>query len=316
MPFVKTGLDLLKHTPKNLDLRIVNANRFAALAAFGEEQHTPPQTANTEDGHLSVPDVAAKLVTNAITDQLTNIEDERQWETTKPTRKYGPQRTTGVKSKIPDGHLKNYKIATRTTYIGKSVRFVPRNSTGCSFDRFMRGPKTKSGVAFAEQNPASCVWHWDYRPVLKRMISVTDPEYKFLITAPDGSVWFKKGRFWIIVARTKYTVTEVPIYTYDNHGLENKLEEVKWEYLSLKPLKIVSDQLFVNQVPSHPVLEITSTKDPQEKLRATMVVHYTEIITRNVNVDDLRYVGEISDAANETLQDYVKKHIGRAPDDH
>ncbi|KAK4549445.1 hypothetical protein LTR36_006442 [Oleoguttula mirabilis] len=317
MPSFRFGFS--KHTQKSQDLRNGPAstkNGFSALEALGEEQDPVTQSnANKEINHALVPEITTKLATT-IPEPVPNTNDGVGWEPSKPTRRSGRKNTVG-KTNIPNGNWNGHKEdAKGTTLIGKSVRHGTRRSNGFTANtRLMRGRRTRSGVAFADQNPGSCVWHYDYRPVLHRNIGEGDPQFKYIIQAPDGSKWIKKGRFWIIIARTRYTVTEVPVYSYDDTGLENK-PETKSEYPSLKALKIVDDKLFVNQSPENPVLAFEAMRNPDEEMRATMMVHYTEAITRDVDVDDLRYVGNITFHDGEVLQKYAKDHIGKAPDDH
>lgn len=329
MPSIRSSLGLRKHIAhksKSLDPRngIASAkNGFSALASLTEEQETATSSkGDNEPAHgpalLSVPELTAKLGAIAITEEAVRLGVEEGWK--KRTRRYGHNRSNIGKSNvgkstIPDGDWNCHKSLAGSATYGRKTGRAPSSALG-GRNQFVRGLKTLSGVAFAEQNPGAVVWHWDHRPVLNRTMFEDDPQFKYLMKAPDNSLWIKKGRSWIIVARPKHTVTEISIYSYDDEGLGKKLEEVKWEYLSVKAPKIVDNKPFVNQSSDNSILDISTMKNPDEELRASMVAHYVEAITRDIDVDELRYVGDISFSAREMLQRYVKDHIGKAPDDH
>lgn len=264
---------------------------------------------------VTLPAVSSRLSHMSINACVPIDLDEGGWEVHK-NRRYGRKHTTAARSSIPPVDWNTHKAeTTRTTYIGKSVRKY-QASVGTGKTRFVHGFRTRSGVPYAQQSPGKVVWHRDYRNLVGRNVAPADIEYKHLVTASDGSQWIKKSRYFVILARTKHTVPEVPVYSYDDCGLENKKDDVEGEYLSLKAPKLTEDTSFVNQIPEHPVLEVASLAKRDEVMRATKVVHYTEVVSRDIDVEDLRLVADISCEANETLQKYVKGHLGRAPDDH
>lgn len=260
-----------------------------------------------------------------ITEQLSNITITEEsssdnetvedgYQTQRRNRRYRHTTTTIGPDGIPDGNWNTHRGANAGA---QSIRTTRTRRYGASSRRttYVRGLRTRSGVGFAEQNPGVIVWHWDHRVIHNHgNTSESDPIRKFLIQGPDGGWWIKKGRYWIIVSRTRYTVTEIPLYTYDDEGLKNKINEIKWEYLSVKPIRTTNGRLFSNQNPDNPVLEIASMKREEEEMRATMVARFTEPFTRDVDVDDLRYVGNLSFQAAMTLVEKVKGNIGHHPE--
>ncbi len=165
---------------------------------------------------------------------------------------------------------------------------------------YATGPRTINGVPYNEQVPGAITWHFDIRDCTKSCRSQTHEH----ITGQNGKVMSKKGRYWVIVRADFEKIYEVPVYTNCNAGLVRTPERLHKEYCSLKPTH-VSSKAFVNQSRHNEVLNVGSIRDythgETQLSRETMVVHLTEVFSRDVDVDDLRIVGSLIPASERML---------------
>lgn len=170
---------------------------------------------------------------------------------------------------------------------------------------FPSGPRTKDhGVWDSDQRPGMIVRHLDMRPSTDPNAKLGDPG---VVMGPDGKLWMMKSRNWGILAQHGETVTEAPIYTYNNNGLANKPVELWGEYLSIKPLR-AAEVDFVNQSPSNPLLKI-GNEFTRELTRNTMVLKYTDLQTRRMACDELLKVAEFDAESTEILKAYAAKAL-------
>ena len=121
-------------------------------------------------------------------------------------------------------------------------------------------------MLFADQNPGSVVWHTDIRPCLRSTVPEDGVD---VITGPDGTTWYKKGRYLIIVSRRANDICEIPLFTYNGTGLEGKPEIIKSNFLSVRPPKLAQGSTFKNQSSTNPVIDIAYTKREDEDLKST-----------------------------------------------
>lgn len=128
----------------------------------------------------------------------------------------------------------------------------------------------------------------------------------------DVQHMIKKGRYYIIVenltsAPGKFEVSEVAIYSNDDTGLEHVKPERHHEYFSLCPQHIGISK-FKNLNPPNPVLKVdwmrakpnASDEHPMMK-RTTMLVRWSDLQRKDININGLRIVGALSDASREIL---------------
>ncbi|KAK5724462.1 hypothetical protein LTR15_004507 [Elasticomyces elasticus] len=173
------------------------------------------------------------------------------------------------------------------------------------------GPRTKSGTLLVDQVKGNIVFRWDIRPYPSTKLADNHPQIIWV----DGVRSRKKGRYFLIVKSTFKFVWEAPIYMKNNTGLTN-VDPMEWkEYFSLKPFDI-SPEAFksMNQVSGSKYFSVTwmHNDDPNmrgNKMRATSVVHFTEIKKRRIDVDDMRLVGAIAKDEVEELCAKAHKHI-------
>ncbi|KAK5717553.1 hypothetical protein LTR17_015996 [Elasticomyces elasticus] len=173
------------------------------------------------------------------------------------------------------------------------------------------GPRTKSGTLLVDQVKGNIVFRWDIRPCRVGKFADDHPQIIWV----NGVRSRKKGRYFLIVKSTGKFVWEAPIYTNNNTGLTN-VDPTEWkEYFSLKPFDI-SPEVFksMNQVPGSKYFSVTwmHNDDPNmrgNRMRATSVVHFTEIKKRRMDVDDVRLVGAIAKDEVEELCAKAHNHI-------
>lgn len=108
----------------------------------------------------------------------------------------------------------------------------------------------------------------------------------------DKKPWYKKRRYWLIVADYDEQIAEIPIYTYGNRGLDFKPPNKHWQYISVQP-EGVTTVAFKNQVPANAVLRVESTAKNAELNRRTIVAHYTEVHNARDEVSGLDDCGEV-----------------------
>ncbi|KAK4901525.1 hypothetical protein LTR27_001297 [Elasticomyces elasticus] len=260
-------------------------NAFEALSIEAEEPIKAVEEAETHEAEL---------------DQVANSGDPSNWTTVRgraTSRAPGKTReaidgivTTAVVNepwkddwRNPDpkaNALRYAAAATAHTTQTRNTRYTCKP-----------GPRTKSGTLLVDQVKGN------------------------IIIWVNGVRSRKKGRYFLIVKSTGKFVWEAPIYTNNNTGLTN-VDPTEWkEYFSLKPFDI-SPEAFksMNQVPGSKYFSVTwmHNDDPNmrgNKMRATSVVHFTEIKKRHMDVDDVRLVGAIAKDEVEELCAKAHKHI-------
>lgn len=193
-------------------------------------------------------------------------------------------------------------LATRQN-IGRTIGTQRTRVTQQSRMTYRGGPRTRNGILLADIYPGVIMWRYDKRPCLDPNIKNDDPRVFF---DGDGMKWLRKGRFWVVIYRCRDHVTELPIYTYNDKGLEKKPEAVKANYNSIKPPNTTN---YVNQSPNQKVLDIGWVKSATENLRKTMVVHVTEPISRDIDVES-RVVGGLNGEALKEILCRAKEPVG------
>ena len=168
---------------------------------------------------------------------------------------------------------------------------------------YKAGPRTIGGVLFADQIPGAVTWHWDERPY--NQIGKPTGRYRIFKKA-DGTQWMQKGRYWVIVEVVDdEKVYEVPIYSNNDTGLRSVKPKFWKDYFSLCPQHI-DPKDFHNQSPENEVLEMIWMELGDDELerklvRTTMVVHWSEIRERSIDIQELRLVGKMAPKSTEIL---------------
>lgn len=137
------------------------------------------------------------------------------------------------------------------------------------------------------------------------------PEDQKFISLINGEPFYKKARYWIVIARTRDTVTEVPIYTFNGKGLANKDPKTWWEYFVVCPLG-VDPQSLRNWCEANPVLEI-SFNGAGAMTKKTMFAHVTEIRTRKIDVKGVKHVGELKSESAKVVVAAATSSLGKVP---
>lgn len=170
------------------------------------------------------------------------------------------------------------------------------------------GPRTKSNVLYANQRPGVLVWHWD----LREWPDSWTPSEKYAWYGPDGKKYYRRGRYWIIIAVSDFDVWEIPIYTNNDRGLKGTPRNRWIEYHSLRQSH-VNAATFKNQSPENQILEIDWMEDEHLKItnmRTTMCAHWTEMKKRSIDEDELRVVGALSKKETDWVCPKVLKRAG------
>lgn len=107
----------------------------------------------------------------------------------------------------------------------------------------------------------------------------------------------RKSRYYIIVARAHGHIDVVPIYTYNNFGLEGKSLAQKAFHNSVKPF---GAENFANQSPSQQVLELQWVAEDPRQLRLTSVAHVLQRETISVDAP-LQILARLTDTSLDVL---------------
>ncbi|TKA58623.1 hypothetical protein B0A55_12148 [Friedmanniomyces simplex] len=175
--------------------------------------------------------------------------------------------------------------------------------------KYRPGPRTRSGVLFADQKAGTIVFHPEVRPYPSKKIPDTDPS----ITFQNGVRFRTKGRYWLIVKSTAKSVWEVPIYTNGDTGLANVKKKHWSKYYSLRP-DTVAPKDFQNQSPNNTPWSIGYMNEHQKtmkgrKMRKTMVVRITEVYRRAIDDADVKIVGALEDVDIPIAVEKTPKYI-------
>lgn len=165
------------------------------------------------------------------------------------------------------------------------------------------GRRIKNGMLFYDQDEGAIVWRWDDRPC--DALRIPD-NAEGIHWQPDGSRWRRKGRYWIVVEASETKVKEVPIYTNGDTGLKKTPQKSWWEYCSVRP-EHMSPTSFKNQSPDNKLLEVKWMHLDGKLARSTMVVHWTEVHERDLDIMDVRLVGHL---AEESTANVCAKALG------
>lgn len=299
-----------------------SANAFGALHDEDAAPKTPTPTPAEDFSPIAEAPLAATAESPTLEEQ--NNKREEGWSAVQ-SRRQPRARTSTVISPVQNEYrpmepdwVDPTKVNWRetrgqpTTLIGTARRFngtlgrAPSRGTRRTTTQRHNGHSTIHGIPLSALYAGIITWHLDKRPCLDPSILASDSR---IFTDQDGLRWLRKGRYWVIIARTRETVTEAPIYSYGDKGLTGKDPSVVdfEEFNSVRPPNVVD---FTNQSPNQEVLQIEWLEKDDEKLRATIVVHVTEAITRSINVGEVRVVGGMTGPSTATFVRRVREVVG------
>ncbi|KAK5124937.1 hypothetical protein LTR85_001127 [Meristemomyces frigidus] len=297
----------------------VQRNGFAALQELdveddGQDVAATLQGLKLNDDNGDVHTANTPAVAAAQYEQKNREEDiEKKWTTigqrterrqpkteAQPVRPAATEAPWATNWRSPDAQANRERYARAATIKSKFAKGTHRP-----------GPRTKAGVLHADQKDGTIVFRWDVRPFPSKKVPDTDPR----IFYQNGTRYLKKGRYWLVVKATGKTVWEAPIYTNNDTGLLLVPRKFWKQYFSLLPHGMPLEG-FKNQSPSNKVASIdwmsVDEKDGTmrgRKMRNTMVVHFSEIMVRSIDLADVRIVGALSDFttsyACEKARDFV-----------
>ncbi|KAK3073590.1 hypothetical protein LTR53_004689 [Teratosphaeriaceae sp. CCFEE 6253] len=158
------------------------------------------------------------------------------------------------------------------------------------------GLKTASGTLYSDQAVGNLLWHLDKQEHSGRKVPDSDPR----VTFENGKRYLTKGRYFLVVKATEKTVTECPIYTNGDTGLQHVGLAKRKEFFSLRPDDVsVENFEKMNQVPETKFYSVGwvvtgSNGKRVRKLRPTMVVHFARPRTRPIDLDEVQLVGALA----------------------
>ncbi|KAK3111929.1 hypothetical protein LTR53_012324 [Teratosphaeriaceae sp. CCFEE 6253] len=158
------------------------------------------------------------------------------------------------------------------------------------------GLKTASGTLHSDQAAGNLLWHLDKQEHSGRKVPDSDPR----VTFENGKRYLTKGRYFLVVKATEKTVTECPIYTNGDTGLQHVGLAKRKEFFSLRPDDVsVENFEKMNQVPETKFYSVGwvvtgSNGKRVRKLRPTMVVHFARPRTRPIDLDEVQLVGALA----------------------
>lgn len=329
MPAVKAKLKNLvqkKAAPKGKDnpWRLPAQNAFAALgmdvedsdersASASEHGSESSNKSSSEPPAVSTHPVDSPFLTHATVSRDDVDDSSHPWQTVRKPQRGGSDDSYkfGRPADVRNTDWNADKQKRRQSMHGVSTNettLIIGNGKYANISRkydHRIGPRTFDGIPFTDIRPGTMIFHYDVRPILGKEPVGDDRKLVFEV---EKSKWLRKGRFWLVVSFHDDHIVEVPIYTYNDTGLERKPDRVKEYYNSVKAPWSTE---FTNHSPNQKVLGIDSLRNQDESLRETMVVNVTEPVSHTVDADwNRRVVGRLSKESTEELLQRVKSFIG------
>jgi hypothetical protein len=177
------------------------------------------------------------------------------------------------------------------------------NGTRGSKVCFTKGsPQAPGGSLHVDQTPGVICWHQEEVRV-RNLRSV--PKGSEETMKPDGTIWTRKGRYFIIVQKNDVRIFEFRIYSYHNTGLNYIPRGEHPNYFAICPLNVQERDL-KNKKTGRPILKIDwegcKSDGTAFKLdRLTMHAKWTEVVERDINEDPLQICAKLSDESRELL---------------
>jgi hypothetical protein len=163
-------------------------------------------------------------------------------------------------------------------------------------DSIVSGPRGPGRIRHSDQVPGA-IWALFSGPA-------PAPERWKLETEPDGTEWFWKGRYFIIVRVENENIYEVPIYTCYNKGLNGIPQEDHYRYFAVCP-KHAQIQELDNVKDGDAVLQIdwTDVRDgsPIKLDRTTMKAKWDKVLKWDINEEPLQLIAKLTDASRDVL---------------
>lgn len=104
-----------------------------------------------------------------------------------------------------------------------------------------------------------------------------------VVNLPKGGQVLEKNRLFLIVGHAVCRVTECPIFTYDEVGLEKRNKLTWHEYCSIRSSQVpVKD--FNNQSPSNKVLDVAWVHQ-NEEVKESSMVRLSDVRSHDTNFD-------------------------------
>lgn len=271
------------------------ANIFQAL--YLEDNEEEKEEGNADEGELDIDHNAQR---DAKDDTSSSEAEGSQQRDTSPS-----SRLTSILNN--DNWRRRSSEEERTT--ASNIEALKYYDTGHKSDQKKRaarhGPKTPGGVLYEDLCPGTIVWCWDIR-------NCPDPaKYPTWQTfLKDGRLMVKKGRYFVIVrkvdqGRANFKLGMNGIYSNGDTGVENVHSTNHRKYFSLCPFNVDIEN-FHNLISGNPVLRMNWMPQQRQGLepelaRLTMLVNWSELVERDIHIEELRIVGTLSDESRDAL---------------
>ncbi|OQN98360.1 hypothetical protein B0A48_15627 [Cryoendolithus antarcticus] len=183
-------------------------------------------------------------------------------------------------------------------YVGYGKHLDRRSST------YVPGQRTICGHSIDVIQPSVMTWHMDRHvfPKDKRIIVLEGGKLEVLAS---GEQVLHKGRYWIVLGVDGNKLVEVPIYTFDDKGLEGVSREEHHEYAEIRPPHLSHDA-FISKNKHNSVLGIAKLYQPQ-RLRETMLAHVAKPQICDLSKTASRRVAMMDPESFEVLKRLVEK---------
>lgn len=174
------------------------------------------------------------------------------------------------------------------------------------------GRRTKHfNILYSSINVGGIYYHEAIAPYEGDAKNIPPEDQKFIAWV-NGEPFYKKARYWIVIARTRDTVTEVPIYTFNGKALAGKDPKTWWEYFVVCPLGVDPKSLR-NWCETNPVLEISFLDEDGAMSKKSMVAHVTEIRTRKIDVKGVKHTGQLKAESTRVVVEAAVSSLGKVP---